>query len=79
MLPVLPVLGPEVVGVETAADQAGDNGAVLCIVSEALGSLGGGTMGPCCVGKNIQDRKLAPEVCRAIGSVHGIQEAAAGQ
>jgi hypothetical protein len=28
VLPVLPVLGPKAVGVETAADQAGDDGAV---------------------------------------------------
>lgn len=61
MVPVLPVLVPQVVGVKATADQAGDNSAVNEIVSSVLGRLQQeNSSRPLRREKHIQDRQLAP-------------------
>lgn len=75
MVPVLPVLVPQVVGVKATADQAGDNGAIQKIVSSVLCRSQQETSSPpLCREKHIQNRQLAPQVCRAIESVRSTCE-----
>jgi hypothetical protein len=70
VVPVLPVLVPQVVGVKATADQAGDNSAVQSIVSSVLcRSQQENSSPPLRREKHIQDGQLAPQVCRAIESV----------
>lgn len=75
MVPVLPVLVPQVVGVEATADQAGDDGTVRIVVRSVLcGSLHKNSSPQFRREKHIQDRQLAPQVCRAIESVRSTCE-----
>lgn len=69
MLPVLPVLGPEVVGVETATNQAGNHGTVRLLDFSLLVRTPNQVL---ILIRNVQDRQLAPEVCTIIGSVTDI-------
>lgn len=70
VVPVLPVLVPQVVGVKATTDQAGDDGTIRIFISSVLcGSPHKGSSPPFRREKHIQDRQLAPQVCRAIESV----------
>ena len=66
MRPVLPVLIPEVVGVETTTNQAGYNGTMRLLGFGEHVKSGSG------LSWNVQDGQLEPEACRIIGSVTDI-------
>lgn len=73
VLPVLPVLVPEVVGVDAAADQARNDGTIRKPVRVVLGRQCRRPMGRYSE-KDVQDGELVPEACGAIelvSSSHG--------
>lgn len=75
MVPVVPVLVPQAVGVQATADQAGDDGTVGNAVSYLLcTSLHNASSPLLCREKHLQDGQLVPQVCRAIELVQSTCE-----
>lgn len=75
MVPVLPVLFPQVVGGQGAEDEGGDDGTVEVSMSGWIGVVGaliqlGPGLGPAQVQGFVLDGELAPEVYRPIASAH---------